>query len=56
MYSILCLGVVMLMDGFGVKFPQWVSPAVTFLVIGFFLYKSKKHIKLNDVEDAFKAS
>lgn len=40
MYSILGLGAVMLLDSFGVHVPFWVSPAVTFVVIGFFLWKS----------------
>lgn len=40
MYSILALGIVMLLDAFGVHVASWVSPAVTFSVIGFFLWKS----------------
>ena len=42
MYSVLCLGVVMLMDSFGVHIPQWVSPVLTFVVVGYFLYKSTR--------------
>jgi hypothetical protein len=42
MYSILALGTVMLLDAFGMYVPQWVSPAVTFSVIGFFLWKSMR--------------
>ncbi len=44
MYSILCLGVVMLLDAFGVHVPSWVSPLVTFVVVGYFFLKSKKNI------------
>lgn len=40
MYSILVLGVVMMCDSFGVSIPQWVSPAATFAVVGFFFLKS----------------
>jgi hypothetical protein len=42
MYSIFFLGTIMLMDSFGVHIPQWVSPVMTFGVIGFFFWKSKK--------------
>jgi hypothetical protein len=40
MYSILVLGAIMITDGFGIHIPQWVSPAATFLVVGFFLLRS----------------
>lgn len=40
MYSILCLGVVMMCDGFGLSVPQWISPLVTFAVVGFFFARS----------------
>jgi hypothetical protein len=40
MYSVLFLGLVMVADSFGAKIPQWVSPIITFSVIGFFLWKS----------------
>ena len=42
MYSIFALGVVMLADSFGMHIPQWVSPVVTFAIIGFFFWKSYK--------------
>ncbi len=42
MYSILALGIIMTSDAFGVHIPQYVSPLVTFLIIGYFLYKSIK--------------
>lgn len=41
MYSILVLGVIMLLDSFGMHIPNWLSPVVTFLVIGYFFYKSR---------------
>ena len=40
MYSILFLGIIMVSDSFGVPIPIWVSPVVTFGVVGFFLLKS----------------
>ena len=40
MYSILCLGVIMVADSFGVQLPGWLSPVITFSVIGFFLWRS----------------
>ena len=40
MYSILFLGVIMLLDSFGFHIPQWASPAATFLVVGYFFWKS----------------
>ena len=47
MYSILFLGLIMIMDGFGYQIPEWLSPVVTFIVIGFFFLKSKKLLKNN---------
>ncbi|TAK03611.1 DUF475 domain-containing protein [Patescibacteria group bacterium] len=43
MYSILGLSVVMLLDAFGVHVPSWVSPVMTFAVVGYFFMKSKNH-------------
>ena len=40
MYSILALGTVMVLHGFGIALPTWVSPVLTFGVIGFFFIKS----------------
>lgn len=40
MYSILGLGLVMLLDAFGVQFPFYVAPALTFGVIGYFFWRS----------------
>ncbi|MDE1941086.1 MAG: DUF475 domain-containing protein [Patescibacteria group bacterium] len=41
MYSILFLGMIMALDAFGVAVPGWVSPAITFLIVGFFFQKSR---------------
>ena len=41
MYSILVLGVVMLLHSFGVNVPEWLSPVATFATVGYFFWKSK---------------
>jgi hypothetical protein len=40
MYSVFFLGCIMVLDSFGFHIPSWVSPAITFGVVGFFLVKS----------------
>jgi hypothetical protein len=47
MYSILFLGTIMLLDSFGVHIPAWVSPVITFGVVGYFFLKSKKLIAID---------
>lgn len=42
MYSIFALGVIMVTDGFGAHIPALLSPIVTFIIIGYFFFKSKK--------------
>jgi len=46
MYSIFVLGIVMMLDSFGVEIPYYVSPLLTFMIIGYFLYKSIKYNKI----------
>jgi hypothetical protein len=46
MYSILVLGGVMIVDSFGIHVPSWFSPAVTFVIVGYFFAKSKQAAKL----------
>ena len=41
MYSILVLGVIMILHSFGWNIPEYLSPLATFLIIGFFFWKSK---------------
>lgn len=41
MYSILFLGVIMIVDSFGWHIPSWLSPAVTFAVVIYFFQKSR---------------
>ena len=40
MYSILVLGIAMLAHGFGIDVPEWLSPLATFLIVGYFFFKS----------------
>ncbi len=44
MYSILCLGLIMIAEGFGIHVPEWLSPALTFVIIGYFFQKSRREI------------
>jgi hypothetical protein len=44
MYSICFLGIIMILDSFGVHIPFWVSPVITFGVVGFFMLKSMREI------------
>ena len=46
MYSVFVLGVIMMLDAFGIEIPSYVSPLLTFLIIGYFTYKSVKHNKI----------
>jgi len=43
MYSILFLGTIMILDSFGVHIPSFVSPAITFGIVGYFFWKSHQH-------------
>jgi hypothetical protein len=45
LYSILFLGIAMLLEAFGIGIPQWVSPVTTFIVVGYFFLKSKTDIQ-----------
>ncbi len=45
MYSVLCLGVIMTLHAFHIDVPEYISPVVTIIVIGYFLYKSWKKVK-----------
>ncbi len=45
MYSILVLGVVMIMHSFGAHVPEYLSPLLTIIIIGFFFFKSKNALK-----------
>jgi hypothetical protein len=45
MYSVLVLGLVMLAHGYGIHVPEWVSPAATFLIVGYFLFLSWRQVR-----------
>ncbi len=44
MYSVCVLGIVMIAHGFLIHIPEWFSPLVTILIIGYFFQKSRKMI------------
>ncbi|MEK6941278.1 MAG: DUF475 domain-containing protein [archaeon] len=44
MYSIFFLGTIMVLDAFGYEIPQYASPILTFAIIGYFFWKSKKEL------------
>lgn len=49
MYSILVLGIIMILHSFGFDIPEYLSPLATFIIIGFFFWKSKLHLRLNKI-------
>ena len=46
MYSIFFLGIIMLADAFGIHIPSYISPVVTFVVVGYFFLRSRNHLSL----------
>ncbi len=52
MYSIFFLGFIMILHAFGAKVPDWLSPLVTFTVIGYFFFKSHKALKASTGQKA----
>ncbi len=45
MYSIMVLGTVMVLEGFSIEVPEFVSPVTTLLIIVFFFFKSLRHAR-----------
>lgn len=45
MYSILCLGTVMLLDSFNFHIPAWFSPIITAIIVGYFFLISKQQLQ-----------
>ncbi len=45
LYSVFFLGIIMIVDSFRLHIPEWVSPAMTFVIVGYFFYRSRKEIK-----------
>lgn len=52
MYSILGLGIIMLLDSFGYHIPTWISPVFTIGCIAFFFYKSVRALNEGHVPSA----
>lgn len=50
MYSILALGTIMILDSFGYEIPAYVSPVITFAVVGFFFWKSHVELKNKKID------
>jgi uncharacterized protein len=46
MYSILVLGLIMILDSFGFHIPSWLSPVATFAIIGYFFFLSKRELQV----------
>ena len=44
MYSILALGTIMVLHSFHINIPSWISPVVTFAIVGAFFYKSYRDL------------
>jgi hypothetical protein len=44
MYSVAFLGIIMIWNAFGAKFPEWVSPIVTIFILAYFFLKSKREV------------
>jgi hypothetical protein len=55
MYSILGLGAVMVAEGFGAELPEWLSPVLTFLIVGGFFWKSVVAARAEDAVAGRKA-
>jgi hypothetical protein len=51
MYSIFFLGAIMLLDSFGFHIPPWLSPIITFGVVGYFFYKSVRFAAYLDLKE-----
>ena len=49
MYSIFVLGMIMILHSFGLGVPEYASPVATFLIIGFFFWKSRIEINGNQI-------
>lgn len=50
MYSVLSLGTIMLLEAFGVHVPPFVAPLITFIVVGYFFWKSRKEFSLEKAQ------
>ncbi|HVZ58416.1 MAG TPA: DUF475 domain-containing protein [Patescibacteria group bacterium] len=46
MYSILGLSSIMVLDAFGYQIPEWISPILTFVVVGYFFLRSRRELSV----------
>ncbi|MEK7502188.1 MAG: DUF475 domain-containing protein [Patescibacteria group bacterium] len=46
MYSILFLGMIMILNSFGFHIPEWFTPIVTAIVVGYFFIKSRSELSI----------
>lgn len=44
LYSVFFLGIIMIARGFNVHVPEWFSPAITFIIVGYFFQKSRREV------------
>jgi hypothetical protein len=51
MYSILGLGSIMILESFHIHIPVWVTPVLTFSIVGYFFWKSVRHAKRQRASD-----
>jgi len=54
LYSVFFLGIIMIVDSFRVHIPEWVSPTITFIIVGYFFYRSRKEINRIAKKEAHK--
>ncbi|GKX68186.1 DUF475 domain-containing protein [Inconstantimicrobium mannanitabidum] len=45
MYSVMCLGIIMVLEGFHIEVPEYISPLLTVLIIVYFFLKSRNYAK-----------
>lgn len=46
MYSIGALGIIMMVESFGGHVQSWISPLITFIIVGIFLFLSRSEIRI----------
>lgn len=49
MYSVLFLGLFMILEAFGHEIPKIIAPITTFIIVGYFFYKSKNDKSMDSV-------
>ncbi len=47
MYSVVFLGLIMLLEGFHFDVPAWIAPLTTLFIVGYFYYRSRQEITHN---------